>query len=58
MLGFLAANWGTILIGMLIAAIAALILIKLRRDKKKGVSLCGGSCENCPSCGSCHSGKP
>ena len=36
MLHFFAANWGTILIGLLVAAAVALILAKLWRDHKKG----------------------
>lgn len=35
MLHFFAANWGTILIGLLVAAAVALILAKLWRDHKK-----------------------
>lgn len=38
MLHFFAANWGTILIGLLVAAAMALILAKLWRDHKKGKS--------------------
>ena len=41
MLHFFAANWGTILIGLLVAAAVALILAKLWRDHKKGKSSCG-----------------
>lgn len=52
---FLAQNWGTLAIGLLIAAIVVLIIIKFIRDRKKGVSSCGCSCENCP--GACHSHK-
>ena len=54
MLEFLTANGGTLLIGALIAVAVVLILLKLRRDKRKGRSSCG--CENCPSAGMCHGG--
>ncbi len=56
MLAFLAANGGTLLIGALVAAAVVLILLKLRRDKRKGCSSCGCGCENCPSAGMCHGG--
>lgn len=52
MLHFLAANWGTILIGALVAAAVALILVKLLRGRKKGG--CGCGCEHCPSSEICH----
>ena len=51
MLHFFAANWGTILIGLLVAAAVALILAKLWRDHKKGKSSCGCNCSQCPSSG-------
>ncbi len=37
-----------------LAAIVALIIIKLIKDKKKGKSTCGGNCGHCPMGGSCH----
>lgn len=57
MLHYLINNWGTILVGAVIAAIVVLVLIKLRKDKKKGKSSCGCGCENCPSSGMCHENK-
>lgn len=57
MLHFLAANWGTFLIGALVAAVVLLILVRLFRDRKKGASSCGCGCEHCPSAGLCHSQK-
>ena len=36
MLNFLADNWGTILIGLAVAAVVVLILVKMRRDRSKG----------------------
>lgn len=54
MLQFFAANWGTILIGLLVAAAVVLILAKLWRDHKKGKSSCGCNCSQCPSSGMCH----
>lgn len=57
MLHFFAANWGTILIGLLVAAAVVLILAKLWRDHKKGRSSCGCNCSQCPSSGMCHANQ-
>ena len=55
MLNFLADNWGTILIGLAVAAVVVLILVKMRRDRSKGQNSCGcGGCDHCPSAGLCH----
>lgn len=51
---FLASNMGTILIGAAVAAVVALIIVKMVKDKKKGRSSCGCGCSNCPSAGMCH----
>lgn len=57
MLNFLAQNWGTLFVGALIIAIIVLVVIKLRRDHKKGTSPCGCGCDNCPSSGMCHKNR-
>ena len=54
MLAFLAANIGTILITAALAAVVAGIIIGMRKNKKKGVSPCGGSCAHCAMCSSCR----
>lgn len=53
MLHFLAANWGTILVGAAIAVAAAGVIRKLYKDKKQGKTGCGCSCSGCPSAGGC-----
>ncbi len=58
MFSFLVANWGTLLIGLLVATAVVLILIKLFRDRKKGSSSCGCNCAQCPSSGMCHANQP
>lgn len=58
MFHFLAANWGTLLIGLLVAALVVLILVKLWRNHKKGSSSCGCNCSQCPSSGMCHANQP
>ena len=54
MLNFLAENWGSLLIGLVIAVIVVLIAVKLCRDRKKGRTSCGCGCDHCPSSGMCH----
>ena len=54
MLQTIAENAGTILISLALVAVSAGIIIRMRRDKKKGKSSCGGSCGCCPMSGSCH----
>ena len=57
MLSWLTANLGTVLITILLIAIVVLIVVKLRKDKKKGVSSCGGNCAHCAMSGTCHQKK-
>ncbi len=57
MLSWLTANIGTVLITLLLIAVVAVIVVKLRRDKKKGVSSCGGNCAHCAMSGTCHQKK-
>ena len=54
MLEFLKQYWSTILVGIVLAGIVALIIAKMIRDRKKGKRSCGCGCENCPSAGMCH----
>lgn len=54
MLDFLVNNWGTLLIGAVLAAAVVLAVFKLYRDRKKGKSSCGCGCSSCPSSGLCH----
>ncbi len=53
---WLTANLGTVLIVLLLAAVVIGILVKLRKDRKKGSSVCGCSCgcEHCAMRDSCH----
>ena len=44
---------GTVIVGLALLAIIALIIRSMIRDKKNGKSLqCGGDCKNCG--GHCH----
>ena len=47
-------TWGTVLVLVIIAALAAAAVIKMIRDKKNGKSSCGGDCSSCGgACGCC-----
>lgn len=54
MLAWLAANWGTILVLLILGGIVAGIIAGLRKNKKQGKSSCGCNCANCALSGSCH----
>ena len=54
MFSFLAANWGTIVVGGAVAAAVAVIVLKMYRNTKQGKSSCGCGCEHCPSSDLCH----
>ena len=54
MLVWLTANLGTILTVLALMLIVIGIIVKLRKDKKKGVSSCGGNCAHCAMHGTCH----
>lgn len=57
MFAWLSANIGTILIVLVLLAVVIGIIVKLRKDKKKGVSPCGGNCAHCAMHGACHQQK-
>ena len=54
MFAWITANLSTIIISLLLVAICMAIVIKIRRDKKKGKSSCGGGCSGCAMSGMCH----
>lgn len=57
MLSWLSANWGTLLICALLAALVAAILVKMVRDRRRGRSVCGCGCQNCALQGRCRNAK-
>ncbi len=57
MLTWLFANLGTILIVLVLCAVVIGVIVKLRKDKKEGVSPCGGNCAHCAMHGTCHQKK-
>lgn len=53
-MNFIINNIGTIIIGLMVFALIAGVVVKLVKDKKKGKTSCGCGCSNCPSSGICH----
>lgn len=45
----------TIIISLALAAVVALIVYSMLRDKKRGKSSCGANCAHCSMAGTCHS---
>lgn len=56
MFAWLIGNISTIIIGAVLLAIVAVIILNMARDKKKGKSSCGCNCKGCAISGSCHGG--
>ena len=54
---WIAANLGTILITILLIVIVTCIIRKMVKDKKSGISSCGGNCAHCKMCSSCKTTK-
>ena len=44
MISWLAANWGNILVILIVTGLLALAVFTMVRDKKKGKSSCGCGC--------------
>lgn len=53
-MNWILGNLATIVISLILIAAVTGIVIGMRRDKKKGKSLCGAKCGSCPMSGSCH----
>lgn len=53
-MNFLTQNSGTIAVLAVLILIIALIINKIRRDKKQGKSGCGCGCDGCANKGLCH----
>lgn len=47
-------NWGTILTVVVLAAVVALIVRYMIKNKKAGKSSCGAGCAHCAMHGECH----
>ena len=56
-MNWLFENLGTILVGAAVLLAVVLILVKMWKDKKKGVSSCGCGCSSCAMAGTCHGNR-
>lgn len=45
---------GTLIVGLVVAAVLAAAAVKLIKDKRNGKSGCGCGCKNCAMAGKCH----
>ncbi len=55
MFEWIANNYGTIIVAVILAAVIALVIVLMVKDKKKGKTSCGCGCANCAMAGTCHS---
>lgn len=53
MIDWILSNGATIIVSLILVAVVALVVRKLRHDKKRGVTSCGTSCNGCAMAGSC-----
>ena len=51
---WLVQNWGTLLVGGVLALVVLAIVLRLIRNKKEGKSSCGCGCEGCALRDRCH----
>lgn len=53
MMDWMIANISTILVTLLLLGLVSLVIRKMLKDKKRGVTSCGTSCSGCAMAGSC-----
>ncbi|MCR5693452.1 MAG: FeoB-associated Cys-rich membrane protein [Clostridia bacterium] len=51
---WLAQNYGSIIVFVILSGIVAAIIVGMVRGKKKGKRTCTCGCSNCPMSGKCH----
>lgn len=54
---WLTNNIGTVITFIILAAVIALIILRIKKDKAAGKSSCGCNCRNCALHGKCHGGR-
>jgi len=57
MAAWLSENIGNIVVIIIVAAILALAIRSVIKDKRSGKSSCGCGCANCAMHGKCHTAK-
>ncbi|MBR4719809.1 MAG: FeoB-associated Cys-rich membrane protein [Lachnospiraceae bacterium] len=50
---WIAENIGTIIVSAILIAIVTAVIFKMIKDKKNGITSCGGNCTHCSMCASC-----
>ena len=53
MILWITENLGTIIISLILILMVAGIIRSIIRDKRNGVSACGGNCAHCHGCTAC-----
>ena len=53
MIAWITSNAGTVTVSAVLVVAVAAVVFKMVKDKKNGVSSCGGSCAGCGMHGSC-----
>ncbi|MCR5591612.1 MAG: FeoB-associated Cys-rich membrane protein [Lachnospiraceae bacterium] len=54
MIAWITANLGTIVVSAVLIAVVTAVIFKMIKDKKNGISSCGGNCAHCGLCASCN----
>ena len=54
MITWIMGNIGTIIISFFLILMVAGIIISMIKDKKRGMSSCGGNCARCELCAACR----
>lgn len=57
MFSWIIENWGTVVVGLLLAAALAAIIVNLVKNRRSGKSSCGCGCADCPMSAGCHQKK-
>ncbi len=53
MMDWMIENVSTIMVSLILVGLVSLVIRKMVKDKKKGVTSCGTSCNGCAMAGSC-----
>jgi hypothetical protein len=53
MMDWIITNISTILVTLVLIGLVTLVIRKIVKDKKKGITSCGTSCNGCAMAGSC-----
>ena len=50
-------NLGTIVVSAILIVIVTAAILKMIKDKRNGISSCGGNCTHCSMCASCKTAR-